>query len=81
MSEPKIAQKSPYEVDVNAGDKKVWCTCGHSAKQPYCDGAHARNNTGMKPMVCNFEKSEKVFFCGCKHTKNAPFCDGSHNML
>ena len=81
MSNIKIAQKSPYAVEVNSGDKKVWCSCGHSENQPYCDGAHARKETGMKPIVCKFENSETVYFCGCKHSKNGAFCDGSHNSL
>jgi CDGSH iron-sulfur domain-containing protein 3 len=81
MADIKIAQKSPYEVEVNSVDKKVWCSCGHSEKQPFCDGAHARNNTGMKPIICKFENTEKVYFCGCKHSKNPPFCDGSHNSI
>lgn len=81
MSNPKIAQKSPYEVSVNEGEKKAWCTCGHSEKQPFCDGAHARNNTGMKPLLHKCSSTEVVYFCGCKHTKNPPFCDGTHNSL
>jgi CDGSH-type Zn-finger protein len=81
MSVPKIAQKSPYAVEVEEGQKKAWCTCGYSEKQPYCDGAHARENTGMKPQICSFAKTETVYLCGCKHTKNGPYCDGSHNSL
>jgi CDGSH-type Zn-finger protein len=81
MSEPKIAQKGPYQVEVKEGEKKAWCICGHSVKQPFCDGAHARNNTGMKPMMCQIAQTETVYFCGCKHTKNPPFCDGTHNSL
>ena len=40
MSEPVIAQKSPYAVEVEAGKSYWWCTCGKSAKQPFCDGSH-----------------------------------------
>jgi len=81
MAEPKIAQKSPYEFKINEGDKKAWCSCGHSEKQPFCDGSHSRNNTGMKPILLKSEKEDTVYFCGCKHTKNPPFCDGTHNSL
>jgi len=81
MSEPIIPQKGPYAVDVKEGEKKAWCICGHSAKQPFCDGAHARNQTGMKPVMCQIAQTETVYFCGCKHTKNPPFCDGTHNSL
>ncbi len=81
MSEPIIPQKGPYTVDVKEGEKKAWCSCGHSAKQPFCDGAHAKNQTGMKPTMCQIAKTETVYFCGCKHTKNPPFYDGTHNSL
>ena len=33
---PKIVQKSPYLIDEKA-DKKAFCTCGLSGKNPYCD--------------------------------------------
>jgi len=81
MSVPKIAQKSPYEITTQEGQKLAWCSCGHSEKQPFCDGSHARNNTGMKPMIYKCEKSETVYFCGCKHSKTPPFCDGTHSSL
>lgn len=79
MTEAKIAQKSPYEVDVEAGRRYAWCACGHSKSQPLCDGSHA--GTGMLPMVFEAEKTETVYFCGCKQTKTPPFCDGTHNAL
>ena len=37
MSEPTIAQKAPYPVDVEEGKKYFWCACGKSSKQPFCD--------------------------------------------
>ncbi|MFA7431334.1 MAG: CDGSH iron-sulfur domain-containing protein [Rhodospirillaceae bacterium] len=76
---PRCAQKGPYEVEVEAGEKVFWCTCGLSAKQPKCDGAH--KGTGFKPHISAAEKTEKVWLCGCKATKTPPFCDGSHNGL
>lgn len=81
MLEPKIAQKAPYEVELKEGQKVFWCACGHSAKQPFCDGAHAKNNTGMKPIAYTAEKGGKVHLCGCKHTKGAPHCDGTHKAV
>ena len=32
MKDPKIAQKSPYVMEVEPG-KYFWCSCGESAKQ------------------------------------------------
>jgi CDGSH-type Zn-finger protein len=40
MSEPVIASKAPSPVDVEAGKAYWWCSCGKSAKQPFCDGSH-----------------------------------------
>ncbi len=39
MTDPVIAQKAPYPVEVVAGKKYAWCVCGHSKRQPFCDGA------------------------------------------
>ena len=40
MSDPKIAQKEPYAVEVKAGKSYFWCACGQSSRQPFCDGSH-----------------------------------------
>jgi len=79
MSEPKIAQKSPYAVEVEQGKKYAWCACGQSSKQPFCDGAH--KGSEFTPKVFEAQESKTVYLCGCKHTSNAPFCDGSHSSL
>jgi CDGSH-type Zn-finger protein len=79
MSEPEIPQKGPYAVEVTAGRKYMWCACGRSANQPFCDGSH--KGSGLTPMRYEAEKDGKVFFCGCKHSKGAPLCDGTHNAL
>lgn len=79
MTTPKIAQKSPYGVDVEAGKSYFWCSCGLSANQPFCDGSH--KDTDMAPMKFIAEESKKVFFCGCKATAKAPLCDGAHAKL
>ena len=79
MAEPIPAQKAPYPVDVLAGKTYYWCTCGRSAKQPFCDGSH--KGTGLAPVSHQATKTAKVWMCGCKATKNQPFCDGRHKTL
>ena len=75
----QIAQKSPYAVDVEAG-KSYWrCSCGKSAKQPFCDGSH--QGTGFTPVEHKAEESKTAYFCGCKHGSNGVLCDGSHQKL
>ncbi|MBI4348255.1 MAG: CDGSH iron-sulfur domain-containing protein [Elusimicrobia bacterium] len=80
MAEPLCPQKAPYVKDETPGTK-AWCSCGHSANQPYCDGSHARNNTGMRPVIENLTEAKKVAWCGCKRTGTPPFCDGTHRKL
>ena len=79
MADVVIAQKSPYPVEVVVGRKYVWCACGRSATQPFCDGSH--KDTGISPVIFAAANTETVYFCGCKHTAGKPMCDGSHNSL
>lgn len=79
MTEPVVAQKAPFPVEVEAGKSYFWCACGRSAKQPFCDGSH--KGTGIAPTKVQPEKDGKLFFCGCKASAKAPLCDGSHSRL
>jgi CDGSH-type Zn-finger protein len=79
MTEPLIAQKAPYAVDVEAGRKYFWCACGRSASQPFCDGSH--KDTGLVPTPYEATQSRTVYFCGCKRSAKTPMCDGTHNGL
>ncbi|MEQ8937535.1 MAG: CDGSH iron-sulfur domain-containing protein, partial [Gammaproteobacteria bacterium] len=38
MTDPVIAQRAPYPVEVKAGKEYYWCACGKSQTQPFCDG-------------------------------------------
>ncbi|HID68582.1 MAG TPA: CDGSH iron-sulfur domain-containing protein [Roseibacterium sp.] len=76
---PNIAQKAPYPVEVTAGKSYFWCSCGRSAKQPFCDGSH--KDTDFTPVKYTAEADKKVFFCGCKASGKSPLCDGSHSKL
>ena len=83
---PKICQKQPFKVTVEAGKKYSWCSCGLSQKQPFCDGAHKafKNPDGssiMKSVAFIAQSDGTVAFCGCKHSKNGALCDGSHATI
>jgi len=75
----EIPQKGPYAVPVEAGKTYYWCSCGRSASQPFCDGAH--KGTAFKPAKFVAEKSENVYFCGCKQSGHPVMCDGSHREI
>ena len=79
MTDPQIAQKAPFKVDVEAGKSYFWCACGRSQKQPFCDGSH--KGTAFTPVKHVAEKDGALWFCGCKHSKGQPLCDGAHKGL
>jgi len=79
MSEPVIAQKGPFAVEVKAGESYYWCSCGKSDAQPFCDGSH--QGSEFAPVKFEATESKTVYFCGCKHTAHPVFCDGSHSKL
>ncbi len=71
-------QSAPYVKDEKPG-KVAWCSCGESEKSPYCDGAHARKNTGKTPIVVELTEEKKVAWCGCGRSGKKPYCDGTHS--
>lgn len=79
MTEPTLAQKSPYAVAVEAGKDYWWCACGNSKNQPFCDGSHKAGP--FVPVKYSATEAKTVYFCGCKRSANKPLCDGSHNQL
>ncbi len=79
MSEAKIADTKPVEVELEEGKRYFFCTCGQSEKQPFCDGSHS--GTDFSPHIFEAEKSGKAWLCACKKTSNKPFCDGTHKTL
>ena len=79
MSEPIIVQKEPYAIEVSEGKSYWWCSCGHSSKQPFCDGSH--KDTEFVPLEYKAEKDGTVYFCGCKKSSKNSLCDGTHSKL
>ncbi len=78
---PIIVQKAPFKVAVEAGKKYFWCSCGLSANQPFCDGSHKGNSSGLKSVMFEATESKVIYFCGCRHSKNGAICDGTHNKI
>lgn len=79
MDKPVVAGTAPIPVELKQGETYYYCTCGKSAKQPFCDGSH--QGTSFTPKAFTAEKDGTAYLCACKQSKNAPYCDGSHNDL
>ncbi len=79
MSEAVVAAKAPIAVDVEAGKTYWWCSCGRSAKQPFCDGSH--KGSEFTPVEYVATESKQAWFCACKRTGASPLCDGAHKRL
>ena len=78
MADPKIVQKKPYVMNMEAG-KYAYCTCGQSKKDPFCDGSH--QGSEFTPLPFNITEKKDVWLCQCKHSANKPFCNGKHREL
>ena len=76
MAAPVRASDTPFAVDVESGKTYFWCSCGRSAKQPFCDGSH--KGSEFSPVKYEATTTGTLFFCGCKGTANRPLCDGTH---
>ena len=76
MDQPHSCDNKPLAQEVEPGTY-FWCSCGQSANQPFCDGAH--KGSSFSPVKVVVEEKKKIFWCMCKATNNAPHCDGSHS--
>lgn len=75
---PEKSSLHPFVIAVKA-KSYLWCSCGLSQTQPFCDGSHGP--TGKTPRVVQFSEDQTVAFCGCKATSHPPFCDGTHKFI
>ncbi|XP_066061442.1 CDGSH iron-sulfur domain-containing protein 3, mitochondrial [Chamaea fasciata] len=76
--QPVVAAKEPFPVELKAGKNYSWCSCGHSQRQPWCDGAHKRAAPGLAPVRFSPSRDGPALLCACKRTRSPPYCDGSH---
>lgn len=79
MSNPKIAGNAPIRIELEAGKKYFWCSCGESKNQPWCDGSH--KGSAFTPTMVELDNTKTCSMCTCKQSSNGAFCDGSHKAL
>ena len=79
LKKQNIAHLYPIEAFLEVGRIYLWCACGRTKTEPFCDGSH--QGTGIKPLEYRVLASKTVLLCQCKHSKNPPICDGSHKDL
>ena len=81
MKKPIIRNHGPYSIKgLIEGKKYVYCTCGLSAKDPFCDGSH--KGTKFKKIKFRATADKIHLLCGCKQNKGKKnvYCDGTHNQ-
>ncbi len=77
-NEPLVAGLRSIKLDTLPGTY-LWCACGRSSKQPFCDGSHRETN--FLPLRVVITEKQRVKWCTCKLTKTPPYCDHSHREL
>lgn len=76
MPKPTIAGIKSIKVELEADKAYFYCTCGLSASQPFCDGAHKGSDFGCQKF--SVPESKTASLCTCKRTSTPPYCDGTH---
>jgi CDGSH-type Zn-finger protein len=65
----------PTEIVLAPGDY-LYCNCGFSKNQPFCDGSH--HGTKIRPTKFTIKKEREYKLCNCKLCAIGPFCDNTH---
>lgn len=77
FEKPRTATLEPATVELVQGQSYLWCQCGKSTTQPFCDGSH--HGSKVTPVRFTAQRSGQVRLCNCKKTMSSPFCDDSHD--
>ncbi len=69
----------PAIIELEKNKSYLWCQCGKSKNQPFCDGSH--HGSKIKPLLFKAMRDGKTRLCNCKQSKTRPFCDNTHLEL
>ena len=67
MNKPKIAGIKPIATELNKGKQYLWCACGESKNQPFCDYSHI--STPFEPLSFEAKEDETGYLCMCKQNE------------
>ena len=73
-----IKINSPMPVEVEAGTKYSWCSCGFSKTMPLCDHSH-KEFSDKKSFKFIAEETNTLYLCDCSATQTPTYCDGTNN--
>ena len=63
--------------NLEPGKEYLWCRCGKSTNEPFCDGVSCPD--GVKPLAFRVNVQQSFWsICMCKYSQNPPLCDGTH---
>ena len=71
----KTTVNEPVVLPLKPGNY-LYCECGYSQNQPFCDGSH--HGTKFQPTKFVIKKEREYKLCQCKLCSKGPFCDNSH---
>eukprot|EP00347_Sterkiella_histriomuscorum_P008415 403345181 len=80
---PYFSSRKSYKTFLKEGETYLYCTCGLSKNQPFCDGSHVELPQYKPLKFTHLEEDKIIGLCGCKMNKveKGPYCDGSHKKL
>lgn len=78
MDKPVVVQKRSLKLEMEPGTY-MWCACGRSSNQPWCDGSH--RGTSFRPEKVVITEKKIVPWCMCRYSEKGAICDGKHRDL
>lgn len=75
---PIVTQCGAYKLEMEPGTY-LWCACGRSATQPFCDGSH--QGTSFTPLEVEITEKRRYGWCGCRASLKGSMCDGAHKKI